>query len=129
MTLSVTRNPDVLSGAPCIAGTRLPVAWVQQWRDFGWSWDSCRDRQPTLACVSDAVLDDAVTYPRLPRREWVVDTVTVTADGDNVLGISGFVALANLPALIAALREAEQVVREWLDAVTAWEQARTEQAP
>lgn len=57
--MSVTSDPDIQGGRPCISGTRIPVTAIWHFHEAGYSASAIIKEYPTLAPEQ---IEAAITY-------------------------------------------------------------------
>lgn len=68
---NIISDPAILSGKPCIAGTRISVELVMDWLGTGGSVESIAEKHPLL---TPALVMEAIRYAaRFARNEIVIE--------------------------------------------------------
>lgn len=73
----IERNPEIMGGEPCIAGTRVPVRAIQSYRAF--SIDHIMREYPGLTTEQIEAARDYV----LPPRDLLADAIAFLRDNDR----------------------------------------------
>ena len=113
----VERNED---GIPRLRGTGLSPSDLQAYEDAGYTATNLRHRWSSLADWPVADIETAMTYPRV-AMEIKTTNYTVTVDGIGSIVIDGWFDPSSIPAVIAALQQAQEIVAAWTVACSEWE--------
>jgi len=72
--LYIVSDPEILSGKPCIAGTRISVALIMEWLCTGGTVESIAAKHPLLN--ADLVMEAIRYAARFAKNEIIIEVQT-----------------------------------------------------